>query len=476
MAKVSLVDSGPARRGSPRGRISSGRLGRRVCSLAALSLVTSLAFAGSAAAAVVPLTASCGQVLTDRNTYVLQNDVGPCSTDGIVIKNPGKGDVLTLDLNGHTIRGNPIVKDGSGKPIGGFNEGAGVRVVGSNKIVVTSSVSGATVRDFDAGVLLAPEMIGSKIFRLTTNSKVEKLNVTENEGFVPFGGGSDDEVTDFSDGIVLVGANNNTVSNNNAFSNGSGGIRLDDADNNTIINNTADSNRGNGIRFLTGNNGNLVTGNTSTNNRFSGISFSFTSPGNTVRDNVLSRNKFFGASTSFESERTTFDDNTIANNNVGGITLGSGENTLTANAVTANGFGAAGTSKGNGIFVGSGTDNFPRVGTTVSGNTVQGNAGNGIRVSCTIDQDPDNFSQFGCLNYNQHNSILNNVATGNAVNGPPGTKVKTGFQVVGFYDLLDSNNSDATPADPNNPPTDCDNNTWKGNTFNTAYPACTTAP
>ena len=81
----------------------------------------------------------------------------------------------------------------------------------------------------------------------------------------------------------------------------------------------------------------------------------------------------------------------ISSNRSGGITLGSGENTITENTHVDNGLGT-GTGSGNGIFVSSGTDNSPRVGTTVRGNHVHGSGGNGIRIGCMLDQDLINFA------------------------------------------------------------------------------------
>lgn len=466
---------------------SAGRMAGRRTAVAAAALAAGLGLASSAAAAVVKpppqrpiaLTAACGTELNAAgNTYVLQNDVGPCASDGIDVVANG----ITLDLNGHEIKGMPRTASG------GFGEGVGVRLIAVSRVTVTNRKAASDpsiVSDFDAGLVVQGDADGA----VSSLNTVKALQLENNVGSQPFGGGGACgdptapacEVSDFNDGLVLVGAVNNTIGPGNVLrANGSGGIRIDDSANDNVVKgNLSEGNGGNGIRFLTGAGGNVVKNNTSRNNAFSGVSVSFTSPSNTIQANILEGNAFFGVATSFEADGTVIEENTIAANRAGGITLGSAMNTVAENKLVDNGRGASGTGRGNGIFVGSGTDNFPRVGTIVTENSVTGSGGNGIRVGCMIDQDPNDFSQFGCLVYDTHDQIKQNVATGNAVNGPPGTQVKQGFQVTGFYDLLDSTNTLATqsPFDPSGRPlTDCGNNTWVGNTFSTAFPACTTTP
>ncbi|MDP9402253.1 MAG: right-handed parallel beta-helix repeat-containing protein [Actinomycetota bacterium] len=454
---------------------------RRLAVLGSMTLVASLGFAGSSSAApskanFKSFTGSCGKAVTDPKAqhpvFVLQNDIGPCKSDGLIFKASN----VTLDLRGHTIKGMPLETDSDGKITGGFGEGVGLRLVGNSRVKVISTLPGATIQDFDAGMVIQ----GGATQPATDNS-VSDIRFTNNRGRQVFGSGTEEEISDFNDGLAIVNSQFNTIGPNNVFDlNGSGGIRIDDrATNNTVVGNTADGNGGNGIRFLPGATSNLVKGNTSRNNTFSGVAISFESADNIIDGNIIHSNRSFGVSTSYLAERTIIRNNEITNNRNGGITLGSGQNTVSKNRVIGNGKGASGTGRGNGIFVGSGTDNFPRVGTTVSENTVQGNGGNGIRIGCMIDQatHEGGFVQSGCLNWDMHNKVLDNVATGNAVNGPPGTKVFLGFQVVGWYDLLDSTNADATqsPEDPSGVPLrECSNNTWSGNSYNTAYPACTT--
>ncbi|PLS75590.1 MAG: hypothetical protein CYG61_06380, partial [Actinobacteria bacterium] len=428
-----------------------------------MTLVASLGFAGSSSAApskanFKSFTGSCGKAVTDPKAqhpvFVLQNDIGPCKSDGLIFKASN----VTLDLRGHTIKGMPLETDSDGKITGGFGEGVGLRLVGNSRVKVISTLPGATIQDFDAGMVIQ----GGATQPATDNS-VSDIRFTDNRGRQVFGSGTEEEISDFNDGLAIVNSQFNTIADNVFDRNGSGGIRIDDrATNNTITGNIVDSNGGIGIRFLSNatNNlvtNNLVTGNSSTNNFAGGVAVSFGSADNTIDNNTIDSNKSDGVSVSLLADRTVIRNNRIRNNLGNGLFLRSGQNTVSKNQVIGNGKGMTGTGKGNGIFLLSGTDNFPRAGTTVSENTVQGNAGNGIRISCMIDEGEDPVTGArvlsGCLNWDMHNKVLDNDATGNAVNGPPGTKVLGGpsdrfspFEVVGWYDLLDSTNADATQS------------------------------
>jgi parallel beta-helix repeat protein len=484
-------------------RQSSGRIAsRRTIGGAALAvgLFASLGIAAGASAAPTKVNFKtmkgvCGQLVEAPNTtLVLQNDVGPCASDGLRIK----GNDVTVDLNGHSIKGTPLIPDGPDADTvadGGFGEGVGIRMVGNRRVTVTNSKYPGTpsvISDFDAGLVIqggsTQPATGNVVTNIQFFNNVGSQPEQSNGGCGVTDPGAICDLSDFNDGLALVAATGNTIGPNNLFkANGSGGVRLDDsAAFNTITGNRAEANKGNGIRIITNASNNLITGNTSTLNTGSGVSTSFESPDNTIRGNTLVSNNGSGVSTSYASERTIIDANTINFNKGGGITLGSGQNTLTSNTLMNNGRGASGLGRGNGIQVGSGTDNFPRVGMLVMGNTVTGSGGNGIRINCISDQDPTDFNIYGCTPWDTHDQILNNTVTGNAVNGPNGTLVKAGVQDTGFFDLLDSANTDATltPFNPASSPAidvptvpysggpmvNCATNTWSGNTFGTAYP------
>ena len=100
------------------------RGGARVaCLSAALAALLMLAFGASEAAA-----AGCGQTITTDTT--LTGDLTNCAGNGIVIG----ADDITLDLNGHTIDGDPTQGGGDG-----------VRNVGFDGVTIENG----TVRDFD---------------------------------------------------------------------------------------------------------------------------------------------------------------------------------------------------------------------------------------------------------------------------------------------------------------------------------------
>lgn len=465
---------------------------RRLVLVGAVGLVGSLGFATTSPAApggtskFRSMNGSCGKVVVDPKqehpTFVLQNDIGPCSSDGLIFKASN----VTIDLNGHSITGTPLVPDGPDPgtvPDGGFGEGVGIRLVGNSNVTITNSKFPSelsTISDFDAGVVIQRGARAPARGNVVSNIRLFR-NVGAQESLGgPECPSSDEEtvceVSDFNDGLALIGAEGTTVGPNNTVEvNGSGGIRLDDgAVGNTITANTVQDNVGNGVRFMSLTSGNRVTGNTIRRNA-GGVNLSFENPDNVVEHNTITDNRALGVATGYHSEGTVVHDNLISGNRSGGITLASGENSITDNHILNNGRGT-GAGRGNGIQVGSGTDNFPRVGTTVSGNHVHGSGGNGIRITCMGDQDPINFAGYGCLVWDTHNSVLNNTATGNAVNGPSGTLTISG-QVTGWFDLLDSTNtlSNQSPFDPSGHPlTNCGTNIWSGNTFTTAFPACTT--
>ena len=422
-----------------------GRLRWRACLLAAMSLAASLGLATAAEAR--KLTASCGQVLTKPGLYVLQNDVGPCSSNGLTLA----ANNIKLDLNRHTVSGQPLVTDADGKATGGFGEGAGIQVVGRN----SNEIRNGTVRYFDAGVLLVRSET-----RSTTNSKVTNLNVTSNVGRQVFGEGGGNQ-SDFSDGIALLGATGNTIESNTLTDNGSRAIGLiDGADDNGIMNNRITGNRGQGVGMLSFNSRNVVHANTVTGNRSTGINIAFDNLDNKIHHNTVDSNGRDGIRTSVNSANNEFHDNIVTNNTRSGIAFDFGnDNRAFSNKVVGNTL--------DGIRIGGGDALAPTFGNEVSENDVQSNGRNGIVITCTQDE---NFAlpSSVCISYDQRNEVLDNASTGNGtgellVSGPRG--------LIGSFDLLDGNTSE-NPNYPAGAP-ECDNNTWKGNTFNTAFPDCT---
>jgi parallel beta-helix repeat protein len=446
-----LVDLNRVRRASSPGHHRSRRRWQRVCLLAASSLLASPGLAsGAVANPEVPLTASCGTVISDplneHPTLVLQNDVGPCSSTAITINASN----VTLDLNGHTVFGNPQTVSGS-TATSGFGEGAGIVLLGKRGVTITdlSAAGGGTVKQFDAGILIRRTKQ-----KPATLNKVTKINLVDNVGHVVTG-----ETTDFSDGIRLIGATSNTIQGNYFTQNGARAVGLDDgANSNTVKSNTITGNRSQGIGVLTFATGNALggsipsDGNTIKDNASSGINVSFDDANTVMQNNVIDHNGGNGARVSVASDGSVFKSNKITNNAQLGIGVAFSDNvSVEGNTVTGNGTNNPTTTADDrdGIQIQGATDpEATATNNVVKGNTVQNNARNGIMVDCMHDADT-----FDCVEYAQHNQVLSNTATGNGGASAGSSR----------FDLLD--------ADPGN---DCDSNVWSGNTFDTAFPACTT--
>jgi hypothetical protein len=235
-------------------------------------------------------------------------------------------------------------------------------------------------------------------------------------------------VTDFDAGVALVGGSGNRVENllvkDNIGTTKRGdfgdGIALSDSDGNTIV--------GNDIIH---------------NGPFDGIGLFGPSTGNLLLDNVVSGNDVsFTGDDGIRIEGPGAKDNIVRGNTVTASTLdgiaifsdqATGQlntgNVIEENVVTGNGFGLLAARPGDGIRT------FLRANLNViRNNTVTDNAGAGILIP----------------NGSLSNTIVGNVALRNA---------RQATAANPRFDLQDGN-------------TACDNNTWSGNTFETANQAC----
>lgn len=261
---------------------------------------------------------SCGQTIT-QNT-VLENDLSGCATNGIVVGANG----ITLDLNGHTVRGTANTGDGGG-----------VVLVGRTGVTVKNG----TVTNFDVGVVIEG---GSA-------NTVQGVNAIENIAFetAPRRGG---------DGIAILSSRDNRILYNNAVNNGPySGIGIYSLIDNAHPRSTGGVSSGNVV------DGNVVDGNIQArtpnnvvNNDNIGIRLE---PGNTGNHIVNNR---------------------VRGNGLDGITLFQG-NTFTVvrgNVATENGFYRQTARRGNGIGlqIGGANDNI------VENNISVRNADNGISV------------------------------------------------------------------------------------------------
>jgi hypothetical protein len=282
------------------------RVPAKVVFVVALALGQTAALAGPAKAA----TLDCGDIVT-TNT-VLTNDVGPCGTGLVVGANN-----ITLDLNQHTVSGNPAVGDG-----------AGIFVLGRTGVTVKNG----TVRSFDGGVIIEG---GSK-------NRVTGIVARDNIGVVG--------TTKYADGIAILSSTDNAIVANAAIHNGPLS----------------------GIGVYTVNPGDHPRAT-------SGVSTRNLIDANDVRDNNIQRNAGLNDDDGIRIEtQSTF--NTITNNNVAGSALDgiaifsfAPDNTIKYNTSSNNGFLNPATRRGDGIRVFGGSDR-----TFVQGNIVMGNAANGI--------------------------------------------------------------------------------------------------
>jgi parallel beta-helix repeat protein len=238
-------------------------------------------------------------------------------------------------------------------------------------------------------------------------------------------------VSDFDAGIVIERGFDNVVDGVEARDNiGSGstdfgdGILISSSSNNVIRNSQIIHNGPfDGIAVIV------------TNTTPVGRSF-----GNLIEDNIVRDNNITSATgTSSDigirlepgSFEATVQRNLVQGSGLDGIQVfaNSGGNEVRSNLVIGNGSPGVPTSRfGSGILVAGN-------GNRVEGNTVQNNVANGIFVNSL------------------NNTILDNEATGNAT-GPM-------IPTRATFDLRDGR-------------ADCDNNLWRGNTFVTASPVCTT--
>lgn len=330
-----------------------------------LVLVATIGAAGRAHAMTPP---GCGSVITSNTT--LTSDVGPCNQGGIVIAASG----VTLDLGGHTVQGRQRVGDGVGVLFDHV----------SNARVTNGKVTG-----FDAGV----QIMGggsNRVDAITASGNIAGAKASKNLG----------------DGITIFQSSHNAVSGNTVSDNGpfSGISVVDDASapsigsaDNVIASNTVTANN--------------VVASGAPDNQDDGIRIEGpNATGTIVESNTVSQSGLDGIA--------VFDTASFPN---------TGTQVL-RNDVFGNGFNSLPQRKGEGVVLfgipGSSTV-MGANGSTISGNTTQNNAADGIRVAST------------------GNVISGNTATGN--DAYPG---------VTAWDLEDANT---------NPP--CDSNSWSADTF-----------
>ena len=264
----------------------------------------------------------------------------------------------------------------------------------------------------------------------------------------------------FDAGVAIEGGSGNAVRNMRLLNN-VGGLR---------------SFYGDGVAILSSKNNVVADSTMRANGPFSGVGLyslvdadhprgtEGTSSGNqilnnVITDNIAARNGGHVSGTDNDGIRiegqtngNLIQGNTIRNSGLDGIALfrGSSNNTIRANTVEGNGFHRTSARRGNGIIVFNlGTGNV------IENNTVRGNADNGILLQGPL-TNAAGVTTPGATN----NTVRFNLAVGNSVR-PPLNPNPVGPFGGPTFDLQDRN--------PN-----CDSNTWLGNRYRKAFPACTT--
>ena len=250
----------------------------------------------------------CGDVITEDTT--LDADLVDCPGEGIVI---GASEI-TLDLGGHTVKGNAT--------------GYGI----ANGYYERVTVRDGTVRDFDVGVGIGP----------VTDTALLRLRIRDSRGpgiwlSETHGGLIEANVVTGSESGILVLAEGIVMRNNVFSGNGGHGIRAFDAGDNRIERNIVSRNGGDGIHGFgmgsTPMDSNLIVGNGG-----AGISIDDGSTDNRITGNRIWNNEGAGVSMYAGAHQNRVDGNSVLRNRAGGIFLSYGSgNEITDNRVSGNG-------------------------------------------------------------------------------------------------------------------------------------------
>jgi parallel beta-helix repeat protein len=221
-------------------------------------------------------------------------------------------------------------------------------------------------------------------------------------------------VTEFQQGVTLVGttanvARNLTVAGNDSYGFFVDGFASGDSNGNQLVGNRVFNNR-DGID-LRGSNGNVIRANSSTGNGGVGIAVTFSSQNNTVNDNVLTGNGGQGIFLLDVANGNDLARNVIVANALTGILIAnSSTNDVVANRIAQNG--------GGGLWIAS---DFPLVSgdNVLARNDLTANATDGILVdlgttgTVVLANDADGNADDGIDIRNAATTIMRNRADGN---------------------------------------------------------------
>jgi parallel beta-helix repeat protein len=178
------------------------------------------------------------------------------------------------------------------------------------------------------------------LFTYTNDSRIEKVNTSNNRAGICLYNSSSNTLTDntansnIGYGIDMDSSSDNTLVNNTANSNYWYGIGMDSSSDNTLVNNTASNNTREGI-YLSYSSNNTLVNNTASNNTREGIDLSYSS-NNTLVNNTASNNTWEGIDLSYSSNNTLVNNTASSNNRHGIIMDYSSNNTLVDNTVSTN--------------------------------------------------------------------------------------------------------------------------------------------
>jgi parallel beta-helix repeat protein len=321
---------------------------RRVVLVAAVVTTTALLPLPAATAAPTP-TVACGSTITVDTR--LGHDLRNCPGIGIVIG----GDGVDLDLGGHTV-------DGDG--VGDFE---GIEVDGHRDI----SVGNGVVRDFVEGLALLN----------VTSARASGLALSDLRHVGVFVSDSTDVTVTgtrsrrvASSGIFVTRSRDVAVEGNDVAQSG-GGVGMRVSQRVRIAGNTVSDVDCSGIALLDGGTDSVIESNRlSGPDGCDGIALSAGSDRNVVRGNVVSGAG--GGVGIAGSNHDVVTGNTLRQNTFVGVYVQGGDgNAIDRNTVLANGDGSEG-----GVHLLASDDGAAPRRTSITGNTVDGNVGDGVLV------------------------------------------------------------------------------------------------
>jgi parallel beta-helix repeat protein len=263
--------------------ISRTRVATRLVGRGGLATVAAVLVYAAVAAQPAQAKVSCGDVITEDTK--LHRDLH-CSGNALEID----ADDVTLDLNGHTIKG-----DG----------GAGILVGGQSGV----KIKNGTVTGFNNAIVLDG----------TDDSTVRQINAKDNIRGIGVQNGSD----------------HNTIERNKTNGNSQVGIDLTESDSNRVKQNTANGN-GDGVDLNFGNSNTIVEENTTNGNDNDGVLVDG-STDTTLRANHADDNGDDGIDVDASDSGTSIGDNRANDNGDLGIEADPGTDDAGGNRAHGNG-------------------------------------------------------------------------------------------------------------------------------------------